>query len=143
MTITQDFFVNVLTLFKENNFYCEFQSGYDHLMKGIKQCDNVMIVEDYSAYFPLNEKNKKILIENVLKYHSEKYMNYFEIKSSENIPLFCSYDSFEIAEIASEIQLSENFIEKYVKTELCIVLDKIIYPHDQLQYNIQPMRIKF
>ena len=54
------------------------------------------------------------------------------------MPLFRAHDGFEIAEIASEIQLSECFIEKYVRTELCIVLDKIIYLHDQLKYNINP-----
>jgi hypothetical protein len=140
MTITQNFFIDVLKLFIKDNLYCDLQSSCDNLIKSIKQFDKAVVIGDYSAYFPLNETNKKILIDNIMLYHSEEYMHHFEIKENDR-PLFMAHDGFEIAEIVSEITLSENFIEKYVRTNLCIVWDKIIYPQDQLQYGIRPNRI--
>jgi len=142
MTITQDFLISTLTLFKGDNFYCELQSDYNSLIASIRQMEASKIIGDYSASFFLNETNRQILIDNVIRYNSEKYMHHFEIKR-ENTPLFCSHDGFEIAEIASEIYLPEAFIAKYVRTELCVVWDKIIYPSEQMKYNIKPVRIKF
>jgi hypothetical protein len=123
-TITQDFFISVLSIFIENNLYCELQSSCNHLIKNIEQFDKSEVIGDYSACFLLNERSKKTLVDNVIQYHSEEHTNYFEIKDNDK-PLFIAYDGFEIAQIVSEIQLSKDFIEKYVKTDLCGVVDKI------------------
>jgi len=140
MTITQNFFIDVLNTIKKEGLFCKVQSSDDELINAIKKDDSVIIEDDYSAYFPLNDKTKKILIDTIIRYHSEEYIHYFEIKEDDK-PLFVAYDGFEIADIVAEFQFSENFIEQYVRTGLCIVLEKIIYPCDQLKYNIQPVRI--
>jgi len=141
MTITQNFFIDVLNLINEENLYCESQSSDDNLIKAIQRFDKAVVIGNYSAYFTLNDDSKKILIDTVVQYHSEENMAYFEIKK-EGIPLFLAYDGFEIAEIAGDFQFSDRFIEEYIRTDLCIVWKKIIYLNDQLKYNIQPVRIK-
>jgi len=123
-SITQDFFINVLCLFKGDNIYCDFQSSDNNLINNIQQFNKAVIIGNYSAYFPLNRASKKILVDNVIKYNSEEYMHHFAIQR-ENITLFVAHDGFEIAQIISEIQLPKDFIEKYVKTNLCGIVDKI------------------
>ena len=58
-----------------------------------------------------------MLVDNVIEFHSEEYIHHFEIQK-EKKNLFVAYDGFEIAQITSEIQLSEYFIKKYVKTKI-------------------------
>jgi hypothetical protein len=142
MTITQNFFIDVLNTIKKDGLSCEFQSIDDNLIEAIQRFDKAVIIDNYSAHFPLNEDSRRILIDIVTRYHSEKYIHYFEIKE-EDKPLFVAYDGFEIAQIVADFQFSEHFIEQYIKTNLCIVLEKIIYPCDQLKYNIIPVRIIF
>ena len=141
MTTTQNFFSDVLNLINGKDLYCELQSSDDNLIKAIQQFDKVIVKGNYSAYFPLNDDSKKKLIDTVVRYHSEENIHHFEIKK-EGRPLFLAHDGFEIAEIAGDFQFSDRFIEEYIRTDLCIVLEKIIYPHDQLKYNIQPVRIE-
>ncbi len=116
-SVTQVFFIDVLNLFKEDGLYCEIQSDDDKLINSIKLFDQAIVTGDYSAYFPLNEENKKMLVDNVIEFHSEEYIHHFEIQK-EKKNLFVAYDGFEIAQITSEIQLSEYFIKKYVKTKI-------------------------
>ena len=142
MTATQSFFIDVLSLFNKDNLFCKFQSSDDHLIEAIMQYDKDVVIDNYSAFFPLNIYSKKILVDTVIRYNSEENMHYFEIKGN-GLPLFLAFDGFEIAEIVADLEFSEHFIEQYIRTNLCIVLEKIIYPHDQLKYNIKPVRIKF
>jgi hypothetical protein len=124
MTLTQNFFTDVLTLVKGDNLYCELQSSDDNLMKTVKEIDGADVVGDYSATFPLNEKAKKMLIDNIMLYNSEEDIHRFEIQSDGRL-LFIAYDGFEIANIVSDIQLPENFIRKYLNMDLCYVVDEI------------------
>ncbi|GHT79476.1 hypothetical protein AGMMS50262_23220 [Bacteroidia bacterium] len=142
MTLTQEFLIDILNLIKGDNLYCYLATSFDNLIDSIKNIEAAVINGNYNCSFHLNDVSKKILIDNVVKYHSEEYVHNFEIKE-ENEPLFLAFDGFEIANIASKIKLSESFIEKYVRTELCIVWDKIIYPHEQLKHNIRPTRIMY
>jgi len=111
------------------------------LTNAVKQLKDARMY-DYYSYIPLSAENKNKLISHVLAFNSEKHISRFEIFKDNNI-IFVAYDGFEIAEIASEIQLSESFIEKYVRTDLCIVLEKVIYPNEQVKYNINPTRIMY
>ena len=118
ITITQSFLIDALNLIEDEYVYCELQTNYDELIASIKQMDNAEVIDDYSAYFPLNKKNRKLLIDNVIQYYSEEYIHHFAIQK-ENIPLFTAHDGFEIGIISSSVSLSEDFIAKFVNTELC------------------------
>ena len=120
ITITQSFLIDTLNLIEDEDVYCELQTSYDELIASIKQMDNAEVIDNYSAYFPLNKKNRKLLIDNVIQYYSEEYIHHFAIQK-ENTSLFTAHDGFEIGLISSRVSLSEEFVARFVNT-LCSVI---------------------
>lgn len=123
-TITQDFFISVLHLFKKDGLFCEFQSMYDNLLNAVREIDGAIVKDSYSAYFPFNDESRSVLIDSSLKHNSEMYIHHFEILEDNKI-VFISHDEFEVGTISSSIFLPEIFISKFVKTDICWVAENI------------------
>ncbi|MDR3246020.1 MAG: hypothetical protein LBT50_06260 [Prevotellaceae bacterium] len=121
MTTTQDFFINILQLV-DNNLKCSLQTSDNSLINVIKQMKNVKIYDSDSVDILLNLENKQSLINHIIAYNSEEFIYHFEILRNNEI-IFISHDGFEIATISSNVQLSEDFITKFVDTGTCIIVD--------------------
>ena len=127
MTITQDFFRSVIQAV-DNNFFCYLMTSDDRLINTIKQLNGTRMY-DYYSDISLSTENKNVLISHVLTFNAEKHVSRFEIFKDNHL-VFISYNGFEKGLISSIIPLSEDFIDKFVKTKICRVADKMTITQD-------------
>ncbi|MDR1729409.1 MAG: hypothetical protein LBR52_01970 [Prevotellaceae bacterium] len=127
MTITQDFFIDVLCSI-DSSFAGHLMTSDRGLINTIQQLNDVRMY-DYYSYIPLNTANRNALIIQVREFNSEKHISLFEIFKDNHL-VFISCDGFEKGVISSIIPLSENFITKFVKTKICRVSDKMTITQD-------------
>jgi len=74
----------------------------------------------YYKWLLLNEKNKELLINEITNNNLQDNIESLEIRKDDKL-LFEGFDKMDYGVISKDIYLSNEFIEKFVKGDMCII----------------------